>query len=567
MKTKNLFCTISFFSSLISFAQSPNCQWVKKISGNGSEYIYSATIPNGGTDVVVVGSFNSPTLTLGSINLINAGNHDMFIAKYDGSGNVLWAKSTGGNKLDYAKSVVSDSSGNILVTGGFESDSINFGSTTLFNKMNDMTEDVFIVKYNSSGNLLWAKSLGGKKSDYSGNISMCQNGTDFLLVGTFKSDSINFGSYTLANSMADGSEEMFLSKYNSSGNVLWAKRFGGSKNDGSADVTTDVNDDIIVGGYFDSPSIVIGTTTLTNAGGNNDDMFLAKFSSSGTAIWAKRMGGANIDLMFTIAIPKGGTDIYCGGYFRSSSITLGSIILTNFSTDDDLFFAKYDASGNAIWAKSAGGSSGDYVDDISLAPDGSGIFVTGSFYSSSIIFGSTTFTNLGTGLSDDTYLAKYDTLGNMIWVKVIGGTSYDVPVSIAIPESGTDVVLAGVFWSPTIAFGTSTLTNASANNSDAYLAKFGAVTGIAENIVENNLIAYPNPTKGIFNLSYKTRSTEDFEIFVFNTIGEVVYKATVKNQKTGNEQFKIDLSNKPKGAYLLQLRSSENVDHQKIIKE
>ena len=123
---------------------------------------------------------------------------------------------------------------------------------------------------------LWAQRAGGTDSDYGYSCSTDASGNIFV-TGYFYSPSITFGTTTLTNASA-GNNDMFIVKYDSNGNVLWAKSAGGTSNDMGKSCSTDANGNVFVTGYFDSPSITFGSTTLTNAGG--DDMFIVKLSGA-----------------------------------------------------------------------------------------------------------------------------------------------------------------------------------------------------------------------------------------------------------------------------------------------
>jgi hypothetical protein len=374
----------------VKYDASGNVLWAKSAGGTDNDEVYSvATDANG--NCFVTGSFDSPSITFGSYTLTNAGGRDIFLVKYDASGNVLWAKSAGGTAEDWDNSVATDANGNCFVTGSFWSSSITFGSYTL---MNTGVYDMFLVKYDASGNVLWAKSAGGAGWDNS--VATDANGNCFV-TGSFDCSSITFGSDTLTNA---GAYDIFLVKYDASGNVLWAKSAGGTAEDRDNIVATDANGNCFVTGDFESPTITFGSYSLTNAGG--DDIFLVKYDASGNVLWAKSAGGTNFDGGNSVTTDANG-NCFVTGSFRSSSITFGSYTLTNAGVYD-MFLVKYDANGNVLWAKSAGGTSYDY--GYSVATDANGnCFICGVFGSSSITFGSDTLTNAG---AYDMFLAKLD---------------------------------------------------------------------------------------------------------------------------------------------------------------
>jgi hypothetical protein len=257
--------------------------------------------------------FYSPSITFGSYTLTNASadTADMFLVKYAPNGNVLWAKSAGGTGDDRGYSVATDANGNTFVCGYFQSSSITFGSYTLTNAGYC---NIFLVKYAPNGNVLWAKTAGGTGDDEGYSVATDANGNCFV-TGLFDSPSITFGSYTLTNA---GNWDMFLVKYDVYGNVLWAKSAGGTGDDEGYSVATDANGNCFVTGMFYSPSITFGSYTLTNAGGNIGDIFLVKYDASGNVIWAKSAGGTGDDEGYSVATDASGNCFVTGMFGSSS---------------------------------------------------------------------------------------------------------------------------------------------------------------------------------------------------------------------------------------------------------
>ncbi len=372
-------------------AQSPNWQWAKGASGNNDDSGNSISVDAIGNSYVT-GYFKSTTINFGGSTLTNSSAFsDIFIIKYDAFGNALWARSAGGVDDDQGTGIVIDQSDNLYVIGNFKSASITFGSTTLINQAVGYN-DIFIVKYDTSGNVIWAKSTGGSTDEYGTSITSDIVGNVFI-TGAFSSPSIIFGNDTLTNTTVPYGD-LFVVKYNSLGTVIWTKSAGGSIWEEGYSITTDADGNSYLCGDFNSPAMYIGGTTLLNAGGGvYDDIFIAKYDSTGNLQWAKNVGGTHMDLGYGIKVDAN-ENIYLAGSFYSPSITFGAFTLSNPGSPNygDTYIAKYDSTGNVLWAESAGGSAGDYT--ISLTVDTNcNAYVTGWFFSSSLIFGSTTLNN------------------------------------------------------------------------------------------------------------------------------------------------------------------------------
>ncbi|MEO8146831.1 MAG: T9SS type A sorting domain-containing protein [Bacteroidia bacterium] len=523
-------------------AQAPGWLWAN--GAGGSDYDYGTGISSDASgNVLVTGYFHSPSITFGTTNLTNAGDDDLFVVKYDASGNVIWAKSAGGADNDDGSGISTDASGNVLATGYFYSDSITFGMTTL---SNSGSSDIFIAKYDTTGNGLWAKSIGGNNQDYSSGISTDASG-NVMVIGYFRSTSITFGTTILTNTNV-GSSDIFIAKYDASGNVLWAKSAGGANYDYSYGISTDVSGNVLITGGFESDSMTFGTITLTNAGAKN--IFVVKYDPLGNVLWAKSIEGSDIDDGVGISTDVNGNVLVTGDFY-SPSITCGTIALAN-EGNSDVFIAKYDTSGNVLWAKSAGGTGYDYGAGISTDANGN-VLVTGFFDSPSITFGTTTLTNGGNNGTPDIFILKFNAMGNTLWAKSVGGTSNDYDYGISTDVNG-NILLTGGFFSPSITFGTTTLTNAGVR--DFFVAKLDNITGIADASTPLSMTSvFPNPSTGQISI---TSSKIIDDVTITNPLGQVVYQAKLKDKK-------LFLQIKDDGIYFVTLTSDKKTSTGKII--
>ena len=401
------------------------------------------------------------------------------------STNWLWAKSAGGGDIDEGQSVATDAQGHVFVTGSFESSSITIGSYTLANgDPGFSTDDIFVAKYDSLGTVLWAKRFGGDNipGDYDKGLGIVVDplGNSYV-TGFFDNGSspITFGSFVLTGA---GGRNMFVAKYDPAGNVLWAKTPAGtSATSFGQSISLDTLGNVFVTGSFQN-TVAFGTTTLTCTG--SEDVFTVKYDPAGTEQWAKSGSGTGGDYANGVTADASGNSMVTG-YFYSPTITFGATVLTNASGGGTFFIVKYDASGNVLWAKSAGGSQGPAVTDRgnSLCSDTLGnIFVTGSFFSSSITFGVTTLNSSG---GDDLFVVKYDPLGTVLWAKSATGNMGGGGQSIRTDFFG-NVYVAGAYSSSTLTLGAITLLNA--GGTDGFLAKYDPVGNVlwAKNVGGSN---------------------------------------------------------------------------------
>ena len=403
---KLIFYSCLLLSSIFSVnAQTPNWQWAKSEGGTSSESSTGVCTDASG-NVFITGLFFSPTITFGTTTLTNAGGMDIFIVKYDATGNVLWAKSAGGVYGERGQSVCTDASGNVFITGHFYSPTITVGTITLTNTNQtiDSISDIFIVKYDASGNVLWAKSEGGGSDERGQSVCTDASGNVFI-TGSFYSYNLTIGTTTLTKDEWDRYNDIFIVKYDTSGNVLWAKSAGGVGYDEGYAVCTDSTGNLFVTGRFNSPTITFGTTSLkcTNS---FTDIFIVKYDTSGNVLWAKSAGSTGGHGLSTGVCTDASGNVFITGGFAGSIISFGTTTLKCSGSFGDIFIVKYDTSGNVLWAKSAGG----YGYDLSygVCTDASGnVIITGGFGSPTISFGTDMLTNTNNTVNSmDIFIAK-----------------------------------------------------------------------------------------------------------------------------------------------------------------
>lgn len=288
-------------------------QWAVKAGGSSAD-TGSGIAVDGAGNVVVTGLFQG-TASFGALSQTSAGNYDAFVAKLNGSGAWQWAIRAGGSSSDGGKAVTTDVAGNLYVTGYFGA-SVAFGATTLINT--GASSDVFVGKVSPAGVWQWAKSAGGAGTDTPADIAL-DGANNVFLTGTFTS-AATFGAVSLPNA---GAQDVFVTKLNSSGTWQWATGTGGTSPDGTTALAVDAMGDVYVTGYFNSPTIAFGGTTLTNVG--STDAFTASLTSAGgTWQWVgKGLYGASTESHYGLCVDALGV-LYVTGNINSNPFTIGN---------------------------------------------------------------------------------------------------------------------------------------------------------------------------------------------------------------------------------------------------
>ncbi len=368
-----------------------------------------------------------------------------------------WARSGNGDFEEEAFAVTTTRTGQVIIGGEFYSSTLNLGGITLTNpSASPFTSYAFIAAYDIRGNLLWAQKAG--TSDINQILSLASDTAgNIIAAGAFSGSAISFGNFTLSNA---GYADAFLAKYDPSGTPLWALSMGGPGWEYAQSVATDLAGNIYLTGRFDSPTLIIGSFTLTNANPGKKDIFLVKLSPQGQPLWAYRFGGAETDMGQAIAVSPTG-EIALTGLFSSATLSMGSVSLSN-SGQSDVFVAKLDPDGQVLWAQKAGGTDSDMPYGIALTPNGQ-ILVVGTYWSQTITFDNQTLSNQSTDGSNDLFMAAYSPSGQMLWARSAGGSDSESAYAITTDTSGY-IYVTGYFASPTISFGGHTLSSSGGAN-------------------------------------------------------------------------------------------------------
>ena len=305
-----------------------------------------------------------------------AGGQDIYLVKTDSSGNQLWAKTFGGLNDEWGGPIQQTSDGGYILSG----DTLSYGAGG---------KDIYLIKTDSSGNQLWEQTFGGANNDAGWSVRQTSD-NGYIIAG-----------YTM--SYGSGEWDIYLVKTDSSGNQLWAKTFGGASMDVSYSVrqTSD-------GGY-----IIVGGTYSYGEG--DCDIYLIKTDSSGNQLWAKTFGGVDYDCGLSIQqtsdsgyIIAGLTDSFSGGDF-------------------DFYLIKTDSSGNKVMERTFGGTDSDYGYTVQQTSD-YGYVIVGSTRS------------YGEGLLD-VYIVKTDSYGDIIWEQTFGGTESDEGRSVQQTTDGGYIIV------------------------------------------------------------------------------------------------------------------------------
>lgn len=381
MRTVILF--ILLFSASSVFSQTPGLQWSHAIGGSSSEAAYQVQKTLDGGYLSIGDTYSN--------NFDISGNHgfsDILLVKTNAMGSLEWTKCFGGNSSDNYRELIYNSDGSALIVGVTYSNNGNVSG-------NHGNGDIWLVKVDASGNILWQKCLGGSAGEAIGDIKATSDNGYILAAYSNSNDGDVSGNH--------GSKDVWVVKLSGTGIIEWQKCFGGSLSDKSSFVMqmSDGNY-VVVGTASSSDGDVVGQ----HGGG---DLWVLKINSTGNLIWQKPYGGSNSE-------SGSGADVSNSGNLIVTANTLstdGQVVSNHGVVDVWVVSIDYN-SGALIWQRCIGGSWDDSPRNIFKDADG--------------MFTITTNTGSGDGDASSTHgddeilLTRIAEDGSIAWSKCFGGS-------------------------------------------------------------------------------------------------------------------------------------------------
>ena len=508
----------------------PTIQWQKFYGGSAEEYgapIVQTT--DGG--YIVGGSALSHD---GDVN----GNHDntnnyadYWLVKIDSAGTMQWSKCYGGSNDDVSGSTIQTSDGGYIMAGTTWS---HDGNVSGNHNPNNSTSDAWVVKTDVFGNILWKKCYGGSYNDGANKIIQTNDGGYIFAGYTYSNDGDVSGNHDTTHATND----YWVVKIDSTGNIQWQKCYGGTLNDEAKTIIQTAD-----GGYAITGNSCSNTGDVTGNHGGGTDAWLIKIDSAGTLLWSKCYGGTAPygDNSTTVIQTTDGGFIIGGGTYSHDIDCVG-----NHDTSGnyvDAWVIRTDGTGNEIWSKCYGGTSNDGIACLIKSNDGGYVFAGNTSSNDGDVNG-----NHG---AHDYWIVKIDTSGTILWQQCYGGTQFDDAYSIIqTNDNGYAVVGAS-----------SSLGTHGAH--DYWVIKLSQDNvGINELQTSGEIKIYPNPSKGIFRISTNSNQTLK-DIIVYDVLGNIIYQQLKEKETT----VTIDLSAHAKGVYFVKVIEDTRVSLSKVVLE
>jgi hypothetical protein len=392
-----------------------NFLWAKQMGGPAGLAGANGIAKDAAGNIYATGAFTGTVdfdPGLGVTTLTSNGVHDCFITKYDPNGNFIWARSVGGGISDVSYSIKADASNNVLVVGFFQG-TVDFDPALsgTVNITSNGFKDIFVLKLNSSGNFVWAKSAGSSVDDSGYSLQVDASGNIYTTgyIGfnaDFDPNPAPTATYVLT---ASAGNTAFIWKLSSLGNLVFASGLTG--NGGSAygqSIVLDNGGNILTAGFMNGtvdfdPSAAVQPFT----GPGSNDIFISKLNSAGAYVWAKVMGGTSIEIGYSVEVDQN-NNVYVSGNFQGTADfdpSAATYTLTS-GGNNDIYIAKLDPNGSFLCAGAMGSPGDDQARCVHIDINGD-LHNTGYFTSISDFDPSPSSFTVSTLGVNSTYFTKY----------------------------------------------------------------------------------------------------------------------------------------------------------------
>ena len=534
-----------------------------------------------------------------------------------------WVTYFGGNNVEENLDIATDATNNIITVGPTQS-TTNIATSGAYQTIFGGARDGYIAKFSANGALQWCTFYGGAGDDYLTGCAV--DGSNNIFIAGTTSSTNNIATSGSFQPNISANLNAFIAKFDSTGLRKWGTYFGGDNGSYCRDICVDYLNNVIVTGFTSSNINIASLSAFQPNIGGGDDAFLAKFSSSGSRLWATYYGGSNPDDGFSIITDKSGNVILTGRTNSANNIitsgahqsSLGGIFISKFnsqgiriwgtyygepnSTDaysiktdkynniivsgltgslteiatagayqtslagqNDCFLVKFDSMGVRLWGTYFGGSNIEIAHSITI-DSSDNIFISGSTESANGIATNGAFqTNLyGMG---DAFVAKFFPSGAIDWSTYFGGGNDDGASGIVIGKNNS-VIITGTTMSDSNIATTGAYQTIYGGNQDAFIACFdssGHITSIPS--FPNESISciiklLPNPTKELLTVTMENIGVVKGNLSIIDAFGKIIKSIDVKEK-----EIIIDVRNFSSGVYLLRYEADGIVETAKFVKE
>ncbi|MCB9064171.1 MAG: T9SS type A sorting domain-containing protein [Chitinophagales bacterium] len=430
----------------------PALKWATYYGGGQSDTGYAVATNRFG-EVYICGGTNSSTniATTGAYQTTVGNSHSGYVAKFNLLGQRQWGSYYGDSTV--LEGIACDSKGNIYTSGTTSGSGLASSGAFKTTKSPTNAPDALLVKLNGNGQRQWATYYGDSAQEQ-GIVVACDADDNAILAGSTRSSSgiATSGAHDTFN---DGSKDVFIAKFNSSGTRLWGTYYGedlnGANNTAHSEypcaVSCDAQNNIYIGGlissfklYSNGPHCMLTSGThqsYTSGAYASYSAFLSKFSGSGSRQWGTLLGVGE-SAITDIVVDKD-SNIYVSGTYRDNNNSKFDSLIASPGThktvvgqsNTDAYVVKFRKNGTRIWGTFYGGADYDQGTNLAISSDETKVYLLGTALSDTGIATTNGYQTSRAGASD-MFIAEFDSSGQRLWGSYYGGTAKeDHSVNIA----------------------------------------------------------------------------------------------------------------------------------------
>lgn len=577
-----------------------NLLWAFHLGNGNNDKINDIALDDDG-NVYVIGVFSSfmdadpgPGTFYLYANTVNLG---VCIIKYSPAGNFIWGKSISGGVTIDGNSLAIDKFKNVILTGYFSGSAYDFDpgqGVALLTSQGSF--DCFVLKLDSIGNYLWAKSMGGSGDDRGTSVTVDQAGS-VLSTGIF-SGTVDFDpGPNVFNLSGNNNNNTYIQKLDPAGNLIWVKAFNSTNYIVGQSIVCGLQNEVYLTGLFQGTvDFDPGSGVFAMSSVSTSNSYIARLGASGNFKWARQLSGdfnqpnhitydPQSALMLT-GFFSGTVDFDPGSTSQSQSSSTGSW---------DMFIEKLDTSGSFLWIKTIGQPGADLAMDAAINLRGN-ICVVGQF-DGLLNVDSLSGTQLNSKGLLDIVLVKYNqpfncprpkglssanissTSATLNWTAPALAISYQVRYRKAgiltwsyRYASSNSLTLTGLLantqyqWQVRTRCSLTPLVNADWTSTRTFQTnlRLGDDGQLISDEAKNNLIVFPNPAKSMVTVVSNAGTDSDYHLQMFNSTGQVVHSQTIRSIE-GVIEITIDVSDKAAGLYTIVLSNGSDIEMTRLL--
>ncbi len=574
------------FSNLIAFSQT--YEWgvgTETSSASASDFAAMVAVDENHNSYIV-GSFMGtqdfdPGPAVNNLTNTTLGEFDLFLGKFNPSGEYEWAFNLGGTGTStIGTGIIYDNIGNIILCGNFFGTMDMDPGPGLSNLSATNWEQLNIAKYDTNGIYQWAFNIPVyfQSSNYVNNIK-CDELGNIYVTGDF-TGTVDFDPGPSTTSLtSNGGRDVFFAKYNSSGNLVYARSFGGLDSDVGYNIGVDVNNNIYLSGWFSQtvdfdlgPGTFNLTSTITGSGiGCCYEEFVAKYDENGVLKFVHQYGGSFKTKTASLILSGDGSSFYLLGDIQDSiPIDMDPSINTNTIvafTEVDMFIVNYDTLGNFLWRDQIVYDGFNYTPNNKGASDKDGnLYITGNMAGTVNFtpYGAPSYSFSNNPLWSDVLLAKYNKVGDFQWGHLLGGNTSggDAGYGIAIDDDYSIYLIGQIVDSNDfdIGPGIGQVPFTPNTGENFFLVKYSQLPEVSINEIDEDLQLrlWPNPSDDIINIK---SSMEIQSVRVYSLSGRLLEYKNMINDKS----LVLELNNLKKGVYMMEITVADKSTSKRFV--